>query len=82
MTTKEYLDLLTSAFREQPKFTAMISADVAPMVQVQTLLQQMIPLFDVDVAVGDQLDIIGKWVGVSRNVAIPIAGVFFTWDGD
>lgn len=82
MTTQDYLNLVTSQFREQPNYTAMISADVATQVQVQTLLQQMIPLFDVDVAVGDQLDIIGKWVGVSRSIAIPIPGVYFTWDGD
>lgn len=76
-----YLDLITSAFRQKPKFTAMISADVGIPVQVQNLMLSMIPIFDVEVAVGDQLDIIGKWVGVSRNIAIPIEGVYFTWDG-
>jgi hypothetical protein len=42
----------------------------------------MIPIFDLDTPpVGNQLDIIGQWVGVSRNVSIPITGVYFTWDG-
>jgi hypothetical protein len=60
----------------------MISADVGIPLQVQSLLTQMIPLFDLDLAVGQQLDIIGLWVGVTRNVSIPITGVYFSWDGD
>ncbi len=79
---EDYLNLITSAYREKPNFTAMISADVGVQVQVQALLAQMIPLFDLDIAVGQQLDVIGIWVGVSRNIRIPIGGVYFTWDGD
>ena len=59
----------------------MISSDVSVPVRIQDLLASMIPLFDVDLAVGEQLDIIGEWVGISRNVSIPITGVYFTWDG-
>lgn len=81
MTVNDYLNLITSQFRQKPKYTAMIAADVAVPIQVQDLLTSMIPLFDVDLAVGEQLDIIGVWVGVSRNVKIPIPGVYFTWDG-
>jgi len=80
MTVNDYLNLITSQFRQKPKFIAMVSADVGIPVQVQTLLQAMIPLFDVDIAVGDQLDIIGMWAGVSRHIAIPITGVYFSWD--
>jgi hypothetical protein len=79
---QDYLDLITSAFQGKPNFTAVITALVSAPVQIQTVMQSMIPLFDIDVAVGSQLDIIGQWVGVSRNIAIPITGVFFSWDGD
>lgn len=82
MTEKDYLDLITSEHRDKPKFTQMISLCIAPILQVQSLLTAMIPLFDVDIATGDQLDIIGKWVGISRNVSIPIEDVYFSWDGD
>jgi hypothetical protein len=78
---QDYLDLITSAFQGKPNFTAVITALVSAPVQIQAVMQSMIPLFDVDVAVGDQLDIIGQWVGVSRNIAIPITGVYFSWDG-
>lgn len=82
MTLLEYLNLITSEFRTQPNYIAMLSANLATPIQVQNLLSSMIPLFDIEIAVGDQLDIIGKWVGITRNVSIPISGVYFSWDGD
>ncbi len=81
MTVDDYLNLITSEFRLQPNFTAMVGVDVGVPVLIQELLASMIPLFDVDIAVGDQLDIIGQWVGVTRNVTVPITGVFFSWAG-
>lgn len=83
METQDYLDLITSEYNSQPDFTAMVSFMVAVQVQVQSLMTMMITtLFDLDKPpVGDQLDIIGQWVGVSRRVNIPITGVYFTWDG-
>ncbi len=81
MTINEYLNLITSEHRQKPKFEATVSSNVAVQARVQDLLLSMIPLFDVDVAVGDQLDIIGRWVGTSRDVRVPIPGVYFAWDG-
>lgn len=82
MTITDYLNLITSAYREKPKFIATVSLDVSVQVRVQELLLSMIPIFDLDIAVGDQLDIIGQWVGISRNVSIPIPNVYFSWDAD
>lgn len=82
MTVQDYLDLITSAWQNKPNFTAMISQLVAVPVQIQNLLASMVPIFDLSLPpVGNQLDIIGQWVGVSRNVPVPIMGVFFSWDG-
>lgn len=81
MTTQDYIDLVTSEYVKQDIFIQTLSLDVSPMVTVQNLMLSMIPLFDVDTAVGDQLDIIGQWVGVSRDVILPITGVYFSWDG-
>jgi Protein of unknown function (DUF2612) len=80
MTRDDYLDLITSQHRLKPKFTAMVAASVDCEVYLQGLLDSMIDRFDIDGAVGDQLDIIGQWIGVSRNVSIPIASVYFAWD--
>jgi Protein of unknown function (DUF2612) len=82
MTIDDYLNLIPSRNRQQPNFIQVVTLNVSVSVLVQNLLTSMIPKFDVDLAVGDQLDIIGQWVGISRDVAIPIIGVYFTWDGD
>lgn len=81
MTREEYLNLIPSANRQKPNFVETVGINVDVSVRVQELLLSMIPKFDVDTAVGDQLDIIGEWVGISRNVQVPITGVYFTWDG-
>lgn len=83
MTVQDYLDLVTSEYADQPNFLAVLTANTSIPVQVQALMSAMIELFDIDTPpVGEQLDIIGEWVGVSRQVAVPISGVYFTWDGD
>jgi uncharacterized protein DUF2612 len=80
-TVQDYLDLVTSEYEEQPDFMATVAFKVSLQVQVQSLMASMIPIFDLGLPpVGNQLDIIGQWAGVSRQVAIPISGVYFTWD--
>lgn len=81
MTEQDYLDLITSEHRKKPDFVAVVSLNVAVPLRVQDLLTSMNPIFDVETAVGQQLDIIGEWVGVSRNVSIPIPNPFFSWEG-
>lgn len=77
----DYLDLIPAANRNKPNFISTVTTNISVAVRVQNLLASMIPLFDVDIAVGQQLDVIGLWVGVTRNVKVPIAGVYFSWDG-
>lgn len=81
-TISEYLSLITSNFRNKPKYTQMVSDDVSAAVRVQDVMKEMGPAYDVDTAVGSQLDDIGLWVGINRNIPIPIGGVYFSWDGD
>lgn len=81
MTLIQYLDLITSEHRDKPKFLATVGINTAVQRRVQDLLSTMIPKFDIDLATGGQLDIIGQWVGISRNVSIPVAGIYFSWDG-
>jgi hypothetical protein len=82
-TTQDYLNYITSEYVGQPDFAATITSVVSVLVQIQVLLASMIPIFDLDLTpVGNQLDIIGQWVGVSRQLETPVpgTGVFFTWD--
>lgn len=77
---QQYKDLVTSEHVSRPNFMAMVAATSQPFAE-QTVLYQIIPfLYDVDIAVGNQLDIVGQWVGVSRNLQIPLAGVYFSLD--
>lgn len=81
---QSYLNEVTSEFQGKPNFMAMLALDVGFSVNIQVLLAKMLTtLFDLDTPpVGDQLDIIGQWVGVSRDIRVPITGVFLTWDSD
>jgi len=77
-----YLSLITSEHKRWPKYMAFIAALCQPSVDQQNLLQQFPSLFDVDLAVGDQEDKIGAWVGVSRNLTQEIMGSSTLNDSD
>lgn len=77
-----YTDLVTPQHADKPKFMAMLSAVFGCFVDQQNALASLPGLFDVDSAVGVQLDAVGEWVGVSRDVSVPIAGAYFAWDTD
>jgi hypothetical protein len=79
-TIQTYLDLITLEHGSQPNYTAMISVLCQPLVDSINQMSQMQTLFDIDTAIGQQLDIVGQWVGITRYVDPPIIGVYFAWD--
>lgn len=80
MTTADYTDLITSQHNDKPKFVAMTASDVEPFVEIENILLNIPSYYDVDTAIGSALDVIGEWVGASRNLPIPLTGVYFEWD--
>ena len=82
MTIEQYLALITWQYQNSPNFQEMVALGVMGPVQVQSLMLSMqSTIFNLsDSPVGDQLDIIGEWVGISRQISTPITGVFFSWD--
>lgn len=73
-----YAALVTSAYNQQPKFMAMLRGvlqGVADNIAVMELLSEK---FDLDSAVDSQLDVVGQWVGVTRNITVPLEDVYFT----
>lgn len=76
---ENYPGLVTSQ-HQKPRFTALVAALTQPLADVQRLLAALPAAFDVDTAVGVQLDAVGLWVGVTRRLRIPLAGVYFAWD--
>lgn len=81
-TGADYLALVTPSHRDKPKFAALIHALVGPVVAQQDFLAHLPADFDLDEAVGVQLDVVGQWIGRTRYVATPITGVWFSWDDD
>lgn len=84
-TVATYQDLITSEHQDKPRFMATVALSVVVQVQIQKLLTSMMSeggCFDLATPpVGNQEDIIGELVGVSRKVTLPLTGVYFEWDG-
>lgn len=76
----DYTGKITSEHADKPKFSAMVAAVAQCFVDAQNGLAAMPAAFDLDGAVGKQLDSVGLWVGVSRIVATPLTGVYFSFD--
>ena len=53
---------------------------IQPIIDAQDTLTKLTSDFDLDTAVGIQLDQVGQWIGRTRYVTTPITGVFFAFD--
>lgn len=78
MADNAYPGLVTSQ-HQQPRFTALVAVLTQPLVDAQALLASLPAAFDVDTAVGVQLDSVGLWVGITRVLRVPLSGVYFAW---
>ena len=75
MTTLSYLNLITSEFRDQYKYMTMLTEIFDQFVSVSNTLDYINAGLDLDIAQGDQLDIIGKYLGQSRRLSFNITGL-------
>lgn len=82
MTPNIYLDLIPNWNRGKLKFSATIRALVEPLCQGQSFINHLSKDFDIDSAIGAQLDIVGQWVGRTRYIATLIPNVWFSFDVD
>lgn len=78
----KYTELITNYHVTKPKFLAHVDLMTRPLIDVAAATRGLITAFDIDSAVGVQLDILGLWIGRSRVVSQPISGVYFSWDTD
>ena len=73
----DYTALITSEHANKPNFVAVVNA-LANGVGAITAVAQSLPAeFDLDAAVGAQLDIVGRWLGQSRVIPNVITVGFF-----
>ena len=77
--SNQYNSLLTSEF-QVPNFLAM-TYYMTQAFNLNTLLLNNFT-YDIDSAVGFQLDYIGQWIGFNRNINSVLTGVFFSLDTD
>lgn len=77
---EDYAELIAGAHVERPKFTQWLQAITEPLKTARERLAAMQRQFDVDYAVGDQLDAVGARVGISRNLPMRLTGVYFALD--
>jgi len=76
----EYTDRITAEHADKPKFVALVDGITSDISAIRDFDLSLVDSFDLDLAEGAQLDAVGAWVGISRNVAVPIAGVYFSFD--
>lgn len=74
-----WLALVTSEHASKPKYMTMLTVTLQPLADTIAVIQSVPAAYDVDLAVGVQLDAVGQWVGASRNITTPLVGVFFSW---
>lgn len=75
-----YLDLITSEYNQKPDFMNMIAGVLQPLADALAQTTTLPTLFDLDTATGAAEDVLGLWIGASRNIAVPLVGVYFAWD--
>lgn len=77
---KSYLNLIPSQHRQKPRYMATVEALLRPADGVADLLEALRAAFDLDAAVGRQLDAVGVRVGRTRYLHAPLEGVYFSWN--
>lgn len=78
-TIDVYTGRITPYQSQFPNFVATVSGTLQPVVDVAATIESLPAAFDLDEAIGAQLDVVGMWIGRSRDVPLPIPGTDFTW---
>lgn len=63
----ERLSEVLTQYRESPKLKGMISVYLGVLADIAIQNEQMLSAFDLDSSIGDQLTMIGKWLGWPRE---------------
>lgn len=77
---RDYLALITSEHRDKPKFTGVVDLLTKPLADANAVVSSLPAKFNLDEAVGVQLDAVGLWVGLPRKFTVPISGAFFSFN--
>jgi hypothetical protein len=78
--SNKYSELIPSYQLEAPRYAATLDAVTSAFVAQQDVTSSFIRNFDIDKAIGTQLDILGQWIGQTRRINAPIEDFFFSFD--
>ena len=76
----EYVNLLIKQYWEKPKAAAEIAMKAGMWRRTFEWIDSFGDEFDLDIATGDRLDIIGRIVGIGRNIPYSIPKIAFGFD--
>lgn len=79
-TPEDYLKLVPPQHRELPKFSSVVKMVTQGPSDLTASINDWPLKFDLETAIGDQLDIIGEWIGFSRQVKIPLDGIYLSFE--
>lgn len=68
MTIKKYVDNVTSQHRDKPKFISWITKNLTILDHAYNGIKSIDPNFDLDYAIGKQLDTLGTIIGRKRTL--------------
>lgn len=77
---EDYTGKITSEHSDKPKYMAMVQTVATCLLGAGNVSATLPEEFDLDSAIGAQLDVIGEWVGVTREIPTPLTGVYFALD--
>jgi hypothetical protein len=80
MPTNDYTDLIAGHHVGKARYTSWVFTLTEPLRIARERLAAMREDFDVDTAIGAQLDAVGVRVGVSRNLPMTLTDVYFALD--
>jgi hypothetical protein len=75
-----WLALITSEHAPQPNFMTTLGVLLQPLADDIALLNTFPASFDLDAAVGAQLDAAGQWLNTTRYIQTALTGVYFAFD--
>lgn len=79
-TLDEYLALITPEHADKPKFVASLSVVLQTLIVAGDALALADASYDLDAATGAQLDVLGEWIGRSRQIPVLVQAPWFEFD--
>jgi hypothetical protein len=79
-TIEKYLNRVPAQHRDKPKFKATLTNVLNPCCSLIDIMASTAKEYDLDRAIGNQLTVVGEWIGRNRKITVPIEKPWFSFD--